>query len=61
MRFKLYVEMENDAFREDPFVELQRTLDMVKRGMAYKQPRCAIMDSNGNKVGEYAITMGRQR
>ena len=58
MQFKCEIDMDNDAFAEDPHVELSRALNKIAREVyefecseRYK----AIWDANGNKVGYWKI------
>jgi len=58
MQFKCEINMDNDAFAEDPHVELSRIIKHISNGVyefecseRYK----AIWDDNGNKVGYWKI------
>jgi hypothetical protein len=58
MQFKCEIDMDNDAFAEDPHVELSRVLNKIAR--EFYEFECserykAIWDANGNKVGYWKI------
>ena len=51
--FTLRIEPDNDAFSDDPSLELARILQDVARKVADGQTTGTIRDSNGNRVGEW--------
>ena len=51
--FRLTVEMDNEAFTDDPGPELARILFEVRRKVANGHTDGVIMDVNGNKVGRF--------
>ena len=64
MKFKCEIEMDNDAFKHDPLMELSRLLSKLlfnferEEGVypLSSQLREGIFkDTNGNKVGSYTI------
>ncbi len=57
--FAITIEMENDAFEEDPMREVTRVLDDLKPRLLLSGPRntgpWTLRDSNGNTVGAAQI------
>lgn len=58
--FKLYIDLENDIFQEDPTHEVARLLRIIAEKLETEDPEDfshyrTIFDLNGNDVGRYAI------
>ena len=63
--FRLYVNVDNDAFSPDPTPELASLLrsiaHRIERDDSYNGWYQTILDSNGNDVGRFAIKeVGRE-
>ncbi len=65
MKLKIEIDLDNAAFEDDAGLEVGGLLHRVARkaesaGQDLLDPlwRCAIMDSNGNKVGEATVEKG---
>jgi len=54
MTFKLEIRCDNEAFADDPMIEVQRILQKVSENVIYRSVG-ACMDVNGNKVGTWEI------
>lgn len=56
MRFKLNIECDNDAFADDPAVELARILHKAAEKVLVQVDQTPgnfpLFDANGNKVGQ---------
>lgn len=55
MKFVLTFDCDNDAFCPDATDEILVILDRVRRDIANGSTDRAVLDSNGNRVGEYAL------
>ena len=58
LRFKCQMDMDNDAFAQDPHIELACILKKIAndmRGIDDTDLHKSIKDTNGNKVGELRI------
>lgn len=53
MTFKVEFDCDNEAFSDDPALEIARILREVIRKLELGQTEGACMDVNGNRVGEF--------
>jgi hypothetical protein len=55
--FRLKIETDNEAFRQDPSLEIARILREVADQIygAVRVPKKKLRDVNGNTVGEYRL------
>jgi hypothetical protein len=59
MKFLVTIDCDNDAFQDDPVIELQSCLDKVKDSLEYgvfDGCEFVVYDSNGNVVGKATVT-----
>ena len=58
MRFKCEIEMDNDAFAEDPHFELSKIMRKISKQVdefVCEGRTKTIWDSNGNRIGTWEI------
>jgi hypothetical protein len=60
MKFVLTFDCDNAAFEPDPADEILDILERVRRDIANGRTAGAIADTNGNRVGEFALVGGER-
>ena len=53
--FRVKIETGNDAFAENPSIEIARLLRKIASQVEEGRLEGRVMDINGNKVGEYGL------
>lgn len=56
MKFMCEIDMNNDAFNEDPMNEFRNIMRGVTAKVSNGSTSGVLMDSNGNRVGKYEMT-----
>ncbi|VVB54026.1 Uncharacterised protein [uncultured archaeon] len=54
--FKLKIDTKNDSFTDDPRMEVTRILNDAIVKLAQGNDSGILLDSNGNKVGDFTLT-----
>ncbi len=58
MKATITVQMDNEAFTDYPASELARILRDLSEKVEAGIMVCAVMDGNGNRVGQFEVTDG---
>lgn len=57
VKFSIEINSSNDAFQDGVLTEIGRILDAVVDKMWNGQESGSVRDTNGNKVGEWSLTI----